>query len=592
MRSPGTLRRMRTGFLILAVLIAHSCFAGVSRAIQDKYKRAFENKALFLKVPVFADRQVIQIRGRAVSSDKGVDTGTPRFKVGDQVRVTTVDFGGEEVRFKLLAISGGGICEIVFRFDAPLQENFPNSDVFDDAVQMTFTEGLKYADLEEAKKGYVEDQFERVVREMASTSGSSREAVLKNMAPRIPAYQDALRDIENLKSRNQDLSGQITQQQAEYRRLEGELRSQTAEVSRLRSANQALQEKIDSSASQLSRLGDDLRSVRGANQGYQKELANLQRSLNLKVDANRDLGAQISDLAQALKRLQKDNETLEAQGNTLRAAIEKLQTEKAKLTGELEDAKNSNQKMRETIGTLTSKEDSLARQYLDLKKRKEILDTVLQSIETISARTLEEKVEGGFSFGKARVFLKEIPLGTLEWKLPSRLSGAERQPGEVSFTSESIDYVRVTAEERAILRSLGDRLKMQVKLSSAAPSFDVLPDKDGASREIGEREKAAWRWTISNNGTQDARLLLGIRFITRNADEIPLIQHEQLVASSSVVRQVRDYLQPIPMAVGAVIGFLLFGVVGVFRRTRHHHHGPRPPAAPDQAATFPDKKKL
>ena len=54
--------------------------------------------------------------------------------------------------------------------------------------------------------------------------------------------------------------------------------------------------------------------------------------------------------------------------------------------------------------------------------------------------------------------------------------------------------------------------------------------------------------------------------VNRNADPIPLVREEHLIASSSLVRQARDYLQPIPMALGAVLGFLLFGIVGVFRK--------------------------
>jgi hypothetical protein len=56
---------------------------------------------------------------------------------------------------------------------------------------------------------------------------------------------------------------------------------------------------------------------------------------------------------------------------------------------------------------------------------------------------------------------------------------------------------------------------------------------------------------------------------------------------------VRDYLQPIPLALGAVIGFLLFGIVGVFRRTRHPHGGPKRTAPPEPPPPpFVDQKKL
>ncbi len=41
---------------VLCVLLCASAgFAGVSRAIQDEYRRTYENKALFLKIPVFSE---------------------------------------------------------------------------------------------------------------------------------------------------------------------------------------------------------------------------------------------------------------------------------------------------------------------------------------------------------------------------------------------------------------------------------------------------------------------------------------------------------------------------------------------------------
>ncbi len=574
------------------LLVAHQGFAGVSRAIQEKYRRAYENKALFLKVPVFAEKQYVELKGGTISPDQGPNTGVARFKVGDQVRVLGLDFGGDEIRFKLGAISGAGLAEIIFKFDSPLQETFPNSDFFEKAVQATFTEGLKYSDLEDAKRGYVEDQFERVVREIAATSGASREAVLKNMAPHLPAYQDAMRDIENLRNRNQNLNEQVSQMQSENRKLEADLKAQLSEAARLRSANQGLQEKIDSSAMQLSRLGDDLRSARGATQGYQRELASLQRSLNIKVDASRDLASQIGDLGQAMRKLQKDNEGLLGQNSSLRTNMEKLQSQIAKLQGDLEDAKNSNREMKDTIAALTSKEDSLARQYLDLKREKENLDTAILSMDNLSTRTVEESVTDGFHSGKAQVYLKNVLIGFLEWRLPERLSHAEQQQGEVGFSSESIDYVRVTPEERVLLRSLGDRLKLQVKLAPTTPTIDVKPENDKAVQEIGERERATWRWSISNNGTQDSRLVLGVRFINRNADSIPVFLREQAVTSSSIVRQVRNYLQPIPVAIGALFGFLLFGIVGIFRHAAHREKPHDRQLPPENTPPYVGHKKL
>jgi uncharacterized coiled-coil DUF342 family protein len=551
-------------FLVLTVCAAPS-FAGVSRAIQDRYRKEWENKALFLKIPIYGEKAFIHITGRNYRAEEG--TGTARYKVGDQLRVLGLDFSNEEIRFKMGQVASAvGVAEIVFRFDANLQENFPNSDVFEKALQGTFTEGLKFTDIEEAKRGYVEDQFDRTVREMAETSGTNRESVLKAIAPRLPAYQDAVKDIENLKSRNQDISNQLAQTQADNRKLEAELRNQVSESNRLRKENASMNEKIESSSAQLGKLGEEIRNVRGLTQSYQKEIANVQRSLNIKVDSNRDLASQIGDLGQLLQKLQKDNGALDSLSTSLRQNLENQQSANAKLLGENDDLKSANAKMRDTIGTLTSKEDSLARQYLDVKQNRDNLENLALAVQNLNTRVTEESTDGGVYTGKFNVYLRDVPLGSITLRIPDSLAPDQETTGEAEFLSESVDYVKLSADERHILRSLGDKLKMQLKLASGNDSVVVAPEKGDSAQEIGERDRATWRWKITNRGTQDARVFLAARLINKNSDEIPLLEEEHLIKSSNIVRQFRNYLQPVPMTLGAVIGFLLFGIVSIFRR--------------------------
>jgi predicted nuclease with TOPRIM domain len=566
--------RRSVPWVALVLLIAQVGVAGISRTLQDQYRRRYQNKALFLKVPIFSERHLIAVGSRLPQSSPSTP---PRFKVGDQVRILGIDFGGDEIKFHVGAIAGTGSSEILFKFDGELAEEFPNRDQFEAVLGATFTEGLRYSDLEDAKKGYVEDAFERAVREIASTSGASRETVLKNMAPRLPAYQDAVRDLENLKGRNQDLTGQVAQLQSENRRVETELKQQQAEVSKLRTLSAALQEKIDSSSSQLNRLGDDLKNVRGQTQGYQSQLANLQRSLNIRVDPSRDLALQIGDLAQAMKKLQKDGETLGEQNSTLRTNLEKEQAANHRLSSEIDDVKASNRQMRETVETLSSKEDSLARQYLKLKQVKENLENVNLSIGSLSAQTIEDKSQTGIRSRKANVYLRNILLGTLEWKLPERLSPNGTGDGEAHFATESIDYVRVAPEERQVLRSLGERFKVGMKLSSLSSGMEVRPGAGEAVQEVGERDQATWRWHIVNRGTEDTRVVLAVTLRNGNGDEIPLTKDDHVVLSSSVVRQARNYLQPIPIGLGALLGILAMAIVGVFRRGRRSEHARKHP---------------
>jgi predicted nuclease with TOPRIM domain len=585
--------RFRMFYLIISIiLIPLFSIAGVSRAIQEQYKREYENKAMFLKIPIYVEKQMISISGQSFRVDQGI--GTPRYKVGDQLRVLQVDFAGEEIKFRMGGIAVAGMVEIIFRFDTNLQESFPNRDVFDRALKSTITEGLKYTEIDDAKRSFVEEQFEQSIKEIAGSASISRESVLKNIAPRVPAYQDAQREIDSLRSRMQDISSQLSQSQAENRKLESESKAQQAELSRLRTSNAALQEKIENSTMQMSKLGEEVRDAKGNALGYQKELANIQRSLNLKVDAARDLTAQIADLGQALRKLQKENESLSNQVNLLRANLETQQAANGRLVRDNEELKTNNQKLQSTLGILTSKEDSLAKRYLTLSNEKDKLENFYRSIGALRTRIEEEKTEGGFYYGKANVYLKNVLLGSLSWHIPMYLNHDESGEAEVKFSAESIDYIRLSPEERSLLSTFGDQRKLRVELASDSKTVAVTPAGNKAYREIREREHSTWQWSIKNEGTRDVPLILTAGLINKNSTEIPIFQQQNTVIASNAVRRIRGYLQPIPLAAGILLGFLLFGIVGIFRRSRHRNVQSKssPASAPSEPQTYIKKKQL
>lgn len=555
----------------LVVLAAATLSAGVSRAIQERYRQKYENQALYLRIPVYADRQYVFISGGTFRPEQSPTAAVPRFKVADQVRIVGIDFGGDEIKFKISGIGSAAASELIFRFDSELQENFPNSGVFDSALEAVLSEGLKYTDLEDAKRENAQKQFTEAVTEIAASSGASREAVLQFIAPQVPAYRDAEREIDSLKKRNQELAAQIDRLQAENRTLSSDLRTQQNEVAQLRTLSASLQDRIDSTTSQLTRIREDLGRAQGERAGYQKELASLQRSLRLRAEAGRDLPSQISEIAQATQRLQQEKQALENQGASLKAELERQTQVNTKLSGEVEDLNANVKKMRETIGALTSKEDSLARQYLDLKQVNENLENIKLAVANLRTRVVEESSADGKRQGKVDVYLADIRLGTIEYALPEYVEPDGSARAEARFAAESVDYVRVAPAERRILQSLGERLKIQMSLASSSGGMEITPEASAALQQIGERDSGTWRWRIRNQGRQDARLALAAALVNRNSDEIPLWQNEEPALSASIVRQVRGYLQPIPLGVGALIGFLLFGIAGVFRRGGRRH---------------------
>jgi predicted nuclease with TOPRIM domain len=572
--------------LILALLGAYSAFGGVSRQIQDQYKHDYENKAIFLKIPIYSEKQLVYVNAQKIRAEQGL--GAPRYKVGDQLRILQIDFAGDEIKFKMGAISSPIFVELIFKFDGSLQESFPNKDVFDRALQFTFAEGLKYAEIEEAKRNFIVQEFDRYLREIVVAASINRETVLKNVAAQVPAYVDAQHEIDNLKDKLQDASTQLNQSQAENRKLESNQKAQQTELASLKSANASLQGKIDSFTSQFSRLGEDLRTAKGTTQGYQQEIANIQRSLNIKVEANRDISMQMADVSQAIRKLQKDNENLSNQVSSTRTNLDAQQAANARLVSDNEELKSKNQQMQGTIKTLSSNEDSLAKKYMDLKNAKDQLDDYAQVVKALHTRIVEEKNEAGVYSGKANLYLKNTLLGSIDWRLPANVKLNEGKTGEIGFSAESIDYVRLTPEERHMLHSLGDRWKMRIDLISNSERTEISPQIKESLREIGERERSTWKWTINKNGSQDARLLISARLINHNSQEISFFQQEQAILASDLVRQVRGYLQPIPLATGALIGFLIFGIVGIFRRPKRPSSAKKDP----EPSSYAGRKEL
>ncbi len=560
--------RIRILYSMLLILsTAIPGFAGLSRIIQDQYRQQYENKVMFLKTPIYSEQQLIYISGQRMIVARGT-AAPPIFNIGDQLRVHRIDFGGDEIKFRMGPVSGPSTLEILFRFDSDLQEEFPNRASFDHALQSTLTEGLKYAEVEDARKIFIDDQFERYITETAGATSSNRDAVLERIASLVPAYRDAQRQIETLNNRLKDISSQLSGSQAENKRLQSELKAQETELDRLKSDNAALNRKMDAFAAQVSKLGEENRNIRGNEQGYQKELQNIRRSLNLPVDASRDLSAQIADLGQAMVKLQKEAQIQTQQINSLQTKLDAQEAVHKRLSEDNEELKARNQKMQSTIKTLTSKEDSLARQFLNLKNEKEKLDDFSLSVGSLRSSVVEEEIKGGMYYGKADIYLNHVLLGSLGWNIPVHVNHGQNKGVEATFSAESVDTVQMTPEERHILRSFGEQLKIRFDLLSSSAAMKVTPEADEPVKAVAERDQTAWHWIIANEGAQESRISLSAHLINSDSREIPLFQRERSVIASNAVRQVRNYLQPVPLAVGAILGFLLFGIVGIFRRPK------------------------
>jgi hypothetical protein len=288
-------------------------------------------------------------------------------------------------------------------------------------------------------------------------------------------------------------------------------------------------------------------------------------------------------LTQTLSSLLGEKEPLTGKGASLEKALAARAAAAARLKDEITELRRDNADLEKTLRTLTSKEDSLARQYLELKNEKEKLDDFAAGVRALRTRLVEEKDSDGFRTGKAEVLVNDLVIGSLEWRIPAAVARGRGAEAEAAFTAESIDYVRATPEEKRVLRSLVDPLRVRIGLEPGAAALRAEAGPGEAVREVRERERSLWTWTLHNQGTRDARLRFSVRLVNRGGGEIELFDREPVLEASDALRRVRDALRPVPLAVGAVLGFLLFGIVGIFRRPGR----PRPPAPGSGARSEP-----
>ena len=200
-------------------------------------------------------------------------------------------------------------------------------------------------------------------------------------------------------------------------------------------------------------------------------------------------------------------------------------------------------------------------------------------------RIEEEKTEGGMHTGKANVYLKSVLLGSLSWSIP-RASQSQRKQKRRGGILGGIDR-RPAHEPRGKAFAAHTRRQAENAGGSgirASTAVEVTPETDTRYREIGERDHFSWRWSITNRGSQDARLSITARLLNKNAGEIPVFQTGKCgvrlkCGPSDSKLSCSRYLWP----QASFSGFLLFGIVGIFRRPKKasaHRTGPADPPAP------------
>lgn len=544
-------------FLLVATLWLN---AGIRKETQTAYVQKFKNKAMFLKAPVRGLRQIIHVKDTGVVLDRTNAAEAVAFKVGDQVRITDVNFGDDRIRFKVASIDLSKESEIIFQFSSELREEFTQQRSFDSALASTFTEGLHYAEIDSAKETFIKDQYDQLIQQFSATTGSSPDFVIKAISEKNPEYAAAKRELAEARDKLQDLSGDLNDQVKARRALESQVQQLRTELSQNKSAVETLRAERQRLANQRESQEQQIAQLQKKNQEYDRQVNQLFKNLDTKVTANADLGKRVEVLSTSIDSLKSERTSLSQKLGQLGKELEKLRKSNEELTSGLKGAKEESSKLTSDLRALTSNKNSLEARYLATQRQKEVLERAAALGQALRlSRRIEKRKEGRFSV--ADLYLLSKKIGTFEMPAPARTG--EIYP--LRFSADSPDTVHFTDQERRLYGALGDKIQMRASWTSSSSQLKaVLLEKETLQR-VRPRENIEWPWIFQGEIGQPEKAILHLELTNADGQTVAIDPQEFTVAPAGLFAQVRNYLSPIPLAAGLVLGFAVFGLLFGFK---------------------------
>lgn len=554
-------------------------YGGLSKEMQQEFRQRYEGRALFLGVPVYGVRMIVPVRAGSVASERTVEP--VRFKVGEQVRIQSLSFSDQEIRFKLAAIEGAQLSEVVFRFTAPLDEAFSARPTFEASLQQTFSDGRRYSDLDQAKKEYIHNHLEQVLQDMMAGTTADRNFVMSALTESLPAYQTAMEELRQVRGDVKDLSFKLSNEQTKSRQMESKLVEQTSELNRLKSMASSLKTDLSAVNASSSSANSELRQLRQQQTDIQASVRRIQKGMNIAPDPAKSLSRQVEDMMVAvLKNKGESDQT----GQRLQISESELEKKKAELQEQLKSnnqLSNENARLQENLKLLSSKGDQLGQRYVNLQKEKGQLENFVRAVQGLRSRVISEKEEKGRVYRTMELLLRETQVAVLEIEYPAATSLGEPSQIRIRFTASSINFVKLSEEEKRILSSLGDKLLVRCELRDIGEGIRTLSAAKELTQSVPERSTGEWVWVLENTRPIDINPVLHISLVNANRDAVPVTQNGLRIEFTNLARMIQGYLLPIPLAIGAVIGMALFAILLAFRRagrSRRPRTMNRPPA--------------
>jgi predicted nucleic acid-binding Zn-ribbon protein len=539
---------------VVAVAAFSFAYPRVGREIRDEYVQRFENKAVFLKVPVRGLQQVVHVLDSGAKLDRGNLNQPVSFKVGDQVRIIDVNFRDKMVRFRFSSVDTTREGSLEFRFPAPTQQAFPQRENFEKSLASSLTEGLSYKELESAKGEFIRGQVKTLVREFAATTNTPDDVVLRTIVEDSPQYQELEREFSQIRQKNQTLDRDVSRLGRTSREQRARIADMTVELDRLRTQVRELERDENLAARTRQSLEGQLKDA-------QVKMSELLGSLNLKAASNSELDNRMQSLSAGIESARREREKLSEELAQARADLNQREQANSKLTADLKKVRDRNQRLSSELRSLTSNKDSIQSQFLQAKRQSDALEMASRLSAGLRLERSFQELEGR-PLEIADLYLLSKRVGRLEIEAPDH-------PGQIcrmKFLMESPDRVEFQEEERVLFDSLGETFKIEPSWSFTGDRLRAVLMEGEPAREAKPREAVEWTWILEGEISEPEQAQLRVLFVNSDDQKISLDPHEFYLTPPGLMFYLIRSFSPVSLGAGVFLGLIFAGVAGLFRR--------------------------
>lgn len=538
--------------------------AGVRREVEDWYVQQYENKAMFLKVPIRGEQQMVYVRNTGPVLDRRTGNLSLLFKVGDQVRITKVDFKGGSIRFQIASVDLRRESEIIFQFPQQLREGFPQRASFDAALEATLTEGLSYTDIDSAKEKFIKTEFEHLVQHLARSSNTSIDFVFRTLGEKMPDYRLLKDEANEAKSGLQKVEQALREEMKTHEQVQAQLGRLKRDLNRAETGLAGLRAERDELSEEVKSLRQQIDQLRSSSGDYEHQIKKLVENLNLKEASTESLGKQVQVLNNSINSLRQDRINFSRKLDDANKQLEDLKKRNEKLSEDLKQTQGEKERLWEDFRTLTSNRKGLEAGYIETKREKEALEnTALLSSSLRLERKLEKREQGAFQMAVLYLLTKRV--GTFEIEVPEYPGKTYR----VRFFVDSPDTVKFSAEERKLYEVLGEKFKIETTWQSSSDNLKMVLLNTEAIQDVGSRESVEWLWLFQGQISQPERVSLITYLVNSNGRKIFLGSQDFTLKPGELLVRLRHSISPVSLLAGAVLAIVVFGLVFGFGRRSH-----------------------